>query len=79
MIDSKIMNENSAAIYLVGKDSPILARTMERWRLERIGPTYVTISNGRLVRCHKSDLDDYLQGCVRVSKLLIENYSSHGK
>jgi DNA transposition AAA+ family ATPase len=79
MIDFKIMDEKAAAIYLGGEDSPISARTMERWRVERTGPTYIMIGNGRLVRYRKSDLDEYLQGCIRVSKPLIEKDSSHGK
>jgi|TARA_B110001469_G_C9351311_1_gene185039 DNA transposition AAA+ family ATPase len=79
MIDFTIMDEQAAARYLGGEDSPISARTMERWRVEKTGPTYVMIGNGRLVRYRKSDLNEYLQDCVRVSKPLIEKDSPHGK
>jgi Ca2+-binding EF-hand superfamily protein len=45
------------AKYLGGEDSPISARTMERWRVEKTGPTNVMIGNGRLDRYCQSEKD----------------------
>ncbi|MFT7016547.1 MAG: hypothetical protein ACJATX_000512 [Candidatus Paceibacteria bacterium] len=54
MIDFKIMDEKAAAIYLGGEDSPISARTMERWRVERTGPTYIMMNIFRVVSVFQS-------------------------
>lgn len=54
-----LYNEEHAARYLGGSESPISVRTMQRWRLEGLGPTYVKL--GRLVRYRQSDLDEFIQ------------------
>lgn len=58
-------NEESAAEYLGGSEAPISVRTMQRWRLEGGGPTYIKL--GRLVRYRKSDLDGFIQSCRLIS------------
>ena len=59
IIPCTLYNEISAARYLGGAVSPISTRTMQRWRLEGIGPKYIKL--GRLVRYRQSDLDDFIQ------------------
>ena len=54
-----VFDERSAASYLGGDEKPISDRTLQRWRLEGVGPTYLKI--GRLVRYRKSDLDNFLE------------------
>ena len=59
MADNNILfDEDGAALYVGGSQSPLSARTMQRWRLEGIGPNYVKL--GRLVRYRKSDLDRFI-------------------
>lgn len=53
-----LFDEEAAGKYIGGSDSPISTRTMQRWRLEGMGPIYVKL--GRLVRYRQSDLDSYL-------------------
>lgn len=60
-----LFNENLAAEYLGGCETPISVRTMQRWRLEGYGPCYVKL--GRLVRYLKSDLDEFIQSSRLVS------------
>lgn len=55
-----LFNEEAAAEYLGGAASPISVRTMQRWRLEGAGPSFIKL--GRLVRYRQSDLDDFIQG-----------------
>lgn len=50
--------EDGAASYIGGENSPISTRTLQRWRLEGVGPVFVKL--GRLVRYRKSDLDRFL-------------------
>ncbi len=53
-----LYDEQSAAAYIGGSSSPISTRTMQRWRVEGVGPTYVKL--GRLVRYRISDLDKFI-------------------
>jgi hypothetical protein len=48
MLDTELYNEEAAGRYIGGTESPISTRTMQRWRLEGVGPVYVKL--GRLVR-----------------------------
>lgn len=70
MSNLEILDETAAGIYIGGKDSPVSARTMQRWRLHGLGPSFLTVGDGgRLIRYRKSDLDDYLGECaVRLSQ-----------
>ena len=60
-----LFDEEGAAAYIGGDNSPISTRTMQRWRLEGVGPTFVKL--GRMVRYRKSDLDAFLEARVRSS------------
>lgn len=65
-----LLNESSAAKYLGGENSPISVRTMQRWRLEGLGPKYVKL--GRLVRYRQSDLDDFIQSnCLTSTSCIV--------
>lgn len=68
-----LYDEEGAAEYLGGANSPISTRTLQRWRLEGFGPTYVKL--GRLVRYRQSDLDIYLDQHVRTSTTMIGDLS----
>ncbi len=57
--NNSVYDELSAARYLGGIKSPISVRTMQRWRLEGLGPRYIKL--GRLVRYRQSDLDEFIQ------------------
>lgn len=65
--NSVLYDEEAAGKYIGGTASPISSRTMQRWRLEGVGPTYVKL--GRLVRYRQSDLDDFLDesSCTSTS------------
>ena len=59
MADNNILfDEDGAASYVGGSQSPLSPRTIQRWRLEGIGPNYVKL--GRLIRYRKSDLDRFI-------------------
>ena len=60
-----LFNEVQAGRYLGGKASPVSPRTLQRWRMEGAGPTFVRI--GRLVRYRRSDLDSWLGAHIRQS------------
>jgi hypothetical protein len=60
-----LLNETQAGRYLGGKVSPISARTLQRWRMEGMGPRFVRV--GRLVRYRRLDLDAYLQASLHRS------------
>lgn len=49
-----LYDEQSAGKYIGGANSPVSPRTLQRWRLEGVGPTYVKL--GRLVRYREADL-----------------------
>jgi hypothetical protein len=53
-----LLDEVAAGAYLGGRDNPISARTMQRWRFERTGPAFIRI--GRLIRYRKSALEVFL-------------------
>ena len=54
-----LYNEQAAAAYLGGALTPLSTRTMQRWRFEGFGPSYIKL--GRLVRYRQSDLDAFIQ------------------
>ena len=58
-LDTVLYDEEAAGKYIGGAASPISTRTMQRWRLEGIGPVYVKL--GRLVRYRRHDLDAFLE------------------
>lgn len=60
-----LFDEVSAGSYIGGSTAPISARTLQRWRLEGVGPVYVKL--GRLVRYRQTDLDAFIEECARVS------------
>lgn len=60
-----ILDEVAAGKRLGGDDEPIKPRTLQRWRLEGIGPKYLKL--GKLVRYRQSALDEYLVSCERSS------------
>jgi hypothetical protein len=63
--ETALYDEEGAAKYIGGADSPVSTRTMQRWRLEGVGPTYVKL--GRLVRYRQSDLDAFLEKSMCTS------------
>ena len=74
MAEANILyDEEGAASYIGGPISPLSTRTMQRWRLEGVGPTYVKL--GRLVRYRKSDLDLFLEErtCTSTSSAVFAN------
>jgi len=56
--DDPLFDESGAGEYLGGKNAPISARTLQRWRFERTGPSYIRIR--RLIRYRKSALEVFL-------------------
>lgn len=60
-----LLNEIQAGRYLGGKATPVSARTLQRWRMEGVGPLFVRI--GRLVRYRRTDLDEWLAARIRQS------------
>ncbi len=65
-----LYDEETAGKYIGGEKNPISTRTMQRWRLEGVGPTYVKL--GRLVRYRQADLDNFLEerACSSTSMAL---------
>lgn len=53
-----LYDERAAAAYLGGSEAPLSTRTLQRWRLEGFGPTYIKL--GRLVRYRETDLDEFI-------------------
>jgi len=62
---SDFYDEKLAGEYLGGKHSPIPVRTLQRWRVEGFGPVFHKL--GKAVRYSQSDLDKYLEQCLRQS------------
>lgn len=60
-----LMDETQAGHYLGGERSPLSPRTLQRWRLEGFGPSFVSV--GRLIRYRRSSLDLWLAGRERRS------------
>ena len=60
-----LYDEEAAGSYIGGANSPVSARTLQRWRLEGIGPVFVKL--GRLVRYRQSDLEHFLDERARKS------------
>jgi hypothetical protein len=58
-LDTVLYDEEAAGKYIGGAESPISTRTLQRWRLEGVGPIYVKL--GRLVRYRQHDLNAFLE------------------
>jgi len=54
-----LFDEIGAGHYLGGYKKPISPRTLQRWRHDKKGVSWVRV--GSLIRYRKSDLDDYLE------------------
>ena len=65
MNNEELFDDASAGEFLGGKVSPISPRTLQRWRVEGVGPKWIKV--GRLVRYRRSDLEAYLETRVRQS------------
>ena len=63
--DGRVFCERDAGKYLGGERAPVSERTLQRWRLEGVGPKFLKL--GRLVRYRKSDLDRWVDGQLRSS------------
>ena len=63
--DECVYGEHEAGRYLGGETAPISQRTLQRWRLEGVGPAFLKL--GRLVRYRKSDLDRWVDAQRRAS------------
>ena len=73
-----LYDEQAAGRYIGGTNSPVSARTLQRWRLEGGGPVFVKL--GRLVRYRQSDLEHFLDERARTSTSMtsrIEYAQSH--
>ncbi len=76
--ETALYDEEGAAKYIGGANSPISTRTMQRWRLEGAGPTYVKL--GRLVRYRQSDLDAFLeQGMCTSTSMRAPAYQDNAR
>jgi hypothetical protein len=64
-LETVLYDEEAAGEYIGGALSPISTRTLQRWRLEGEGPTFVKL--GRLVRYRQSDLETFLEARARTS------------
>ncbi len=64
-LDTILYDEEAAGKYIGGALSPVSTRTLQRWRLEGFGPTYVKL--GRLVRYRQSDLESFLEERICTS------------
>lgn len=53
-----IFDEKAASIFLGGSQSPISVRTLQKWRLEGVGPRFFKV--GRLVRYRQVELEKYV-------------------
>ena len=60
-----LFDEEAAGRYIGGANSPVSSRTLQRWRLEGVGPVFVKL--GRLVRYRQSDLEHFLNERARTS------------
>ena len=63
--DVHVYGERDAGRYLGGERRPVSGRTLQRWRLEGIGPKFLKL--GRLVRYRQSDLDQWVDAQLRTS------------
>ena len=63
--DGRVFGERDAGRYLGGERHPVSERTLQRWRLEGIGPKFLKL--GRLVRYRQSDLDRWVDAQLRTS------------
>jgi len=64
MVDM-IFDERAAGAYIGGADSPISARTFQRWRQRGFGPKFLRV--GSQIRYRQRDLDDWLSGRIAQS------------
>jgi len=63
--DVHVFGERDAGRYLGGERDPVSERTLQRWRLEGVGPKFLKL--GRLVRYRKSDLESWSDAQLRSS------------
>ncbi len=63
--DVHVFGERDAGKYLGGERHPVSERTLQRWRLEGVGPKFLKL--GRLVRYRQSDLDRWVDAQLRTS------------
>ena len=60
-----IYDERAAGAYIGGTDSPISARTFQRWRQRGLGPKFLRVGNQ--IRYRQRDLDHWLEGRIAQS------------
>lgn len=60
-----LYTETQAATFLGNEDEPFAIKTLQRWRVEGKGPKFLKI--GKSVRYRMSDLNEFLDACVRNS------------
>jgi len=60
-----IFDEHETGVFLGGERSPVSDRTLQRWRSEGSGPTFIKI--GQLVRYRQSDLEEFCVHNRRIS------------
>jgi hypothetical protein len=60
-----LYDTDGAAAYL-GGDKPLSGRTLEKWRREGIGPTFVVLGS-KCVRYRRSALDAFIDEGSRTS------------
>lgn len=63
MEKKELFTTDQAAKYLGGTSVPLSVRTLEAWRVQGYGPTYVKL--GKLVRYKQSSLDDWVESQAR--------------
>ncbi len=63
-----IYDERAAGAYIGGTDSPISARTLQRWRQRGFGPKFLRVGNS--IRYRQSDLDEWLSDRIAQSTAL---------
>ena len=63
--DGPVLSEKGAGVYLGGERDPVSTRSLQRWRLEGVGPKFLKL--GRLVRYRKSDLDKWVEAQLSTS------------
>lgn len=64
-LNDELLTETQAALYLGNTEQPFAIRTLQRWRVESFGPKFIKL--GKSVRYKKSELDNFINKCVRSS------------
>ena len=76
MAEMIIHDEEKAGQFIGGHEAPVSKRTMQRWRLEGVGPTYFKI--GRLVRYRQVDLEEFMEeGMCKASFPIVHSQSAY--